>query len=52
LQAKKFFLDLTEVSEVKMEVKMGVKRYALGVKPASWLDDSLGCCLPIWYCPF
>ena len=18
----------------------------------SWLDDSLGCCLPTWYCPF
>ena len=21
-------------------------------KPASWLDDSFGCWLPIWYCPF
>ena len=18
----------------------------------SWLDDSFGCCMPIWYCPF
>ena len=27
-------------------------RFAQGVKPASWLDDSFGYCLPIWYCPF
>ena len=18
----------------------------------NWLDDSFGCCLPLWYCPF
>ena len=24
-------------------------RFAQGVKPASWLDDSFGYCLPIWY---
>ena len=27
-------------------------RFTQGVKPASWLDDSYGCCLPLWYCPF
>ena len=27
-------------------------RIAQEVKPAGWLDDSFGCCLPIWYCPF
>jgi hypothetical protein len=27
-------------------------RYAQEVKPASWLDVSLGCCLLMWYCPF
>ncbi len=31
---------------------MEVMRFAQEVKPASWLDDSFGCCLPIWYCPF
>ena len=32
--------------------KKGVMRFAQEVKPASWLDDSFGCWLPIWYCPF
>ena len=27
-------------------------RNAQEFKPASWLDDRVGCCLPIWYCPF
>ena len=27
-------------------------RFAQGVKPASRQDDSFGCCLPLWYCPF
>ena len=39
-------------SEVKMEVKVEVMRYAQEVKPASWLDNSLGCCLTIRYYPF